>query len=283
MNIVITGTTGYVANKLAKYMNEFDKVEQVSVRNGIDGLSFEGIDCVIHCAALVHKKEKQLQESDYVKVNTELTLALAERAKKEKVKHFIFISTMAVYGYESGIINESTKLFPKTNYGKSKLLAERGLRGLESDEFIVSVVRPPMIYGPNSPGNYSSLRKLAKITPVFPLVQNQRSMLFIDHLTEFIQQLILQRDSGIFHPQDSWFMNTSLLVKEIAKESGHSVSLSNKLGDGVMKFLGNKGIVNKVLGTLVYDRALSNYRDNSYQKYSFEEAISISEKGILQR
>lgn len=281
MNIVITGTTGYVANQLAKYLNGFDKVEQVSVRNGIDGLSFEGIDCVIHCAALVHKKESQLQESDYVKVNTELTLALAERTKKEKVKHFIFLSTMAVYGNESGIINESTKLSPKTYYGKSKLLAERGLRELESDDFIVSVVRPPMIYGPSSPGNYSSLRKLAKMTPVFPFVQNQRSMLFIDHLTEFIQQLILQRDSGIFHPQDSWFMNTSLLVKEIAKKNGHSVFLSKKLGNGVLKFLGNKGIVNKVLGTLVYDRILSNYRDNSYQKYSFEEAIFISEKGTI--
>lgn len=281
MNIVITGTTGYVAKQLAKYLYGFDKVEQVSVRNSIDGLSFEGIDCIVHCAALVHKKEKQLQENDYVKVNTELTLALAERAKKEKVKHFIFLSTMAVYGNESGIINESTKLSPKTYYGKSKLMAEKGLCKLESDDFIVSIVRPPMIYGPNSPGNYSSLRKLAKITPVFPFVQNQRSMLFIEHLTEFIQQLILQKDSGIFHPQDSWFMNTSLLVKEIAYNNDHSVSLSKKLGDGVLKFLRNKGVVNKVLGTLVYDRALSNYRDNSYQKHSFEEAIFISEKGTI--
>lgn len=281
MNIVITGTTGYVADQLATYLNEFDKVEQVSVRNGIDGLSFDGIDCIIHCAALVHKKESQLQESDYVKVNTELTLTLAERAKKEKVKHFIFLSTMAVYGNKSGIINESTKLSPKTYYGKSKLLAERGLHELESDDFIVSVVRPPMIYGPSSPGNYSSLRKLAKIIPVFPFVQNQRSMLFIEHLTEFIQQLILHRDSGIFHPQDSWFMNTSLLVKEIAQRNGHSVFLSKKLGSGVLGILGNKCIVNKVLGTLVYDRTLSNYRDNSYQKYSFEEAIFISEKGKI--
>src|SRR5699024_6822070 len=131
------------------------------------------------------------------------------------------------YGVETGIIDESTRLNPKTHYGKSKKAAEDSIQKLETDEFKVAIVRPPMIYGKGCPGNYQRLRKLALRTPIFPDVDNRRSMIYIDNLSEFLRLLTLNTERGFYCPQNEEYMNTALLIKKISKVNNKKVILIN--------------------------------------------------------
>ncbi|TQR21232.1 NAD-dependent epimerase/dehydratase family protein [Psychrobacillus vulpis] len=283
MKILLTGTTGYIACSLERYLSsvqESYELHKQSVRNFPNDFQIpNGTEVLIHSAALVHKKESNYTEQDYFKVNCELTTALATKAKAEGVKHFIFLSTMAVYGTNGDIteIDEHTPLLPTSMYGKTKLEAEKRLLEMEDDNFIISIIRPPMVYGLDCPGNYSLLSKLARKTLMFPYVQNARSMIFIDNLTEFIRLLIVNRDAGIFHPQDRDFIQTSDMVKEIASVHGRKIVLSRVSGIVLNKVFRQHQLVLKVFGDLTYSKTLSNYSDNSYQKVNFKEAVRKSE------
>lgn len=283
MKILLTGTTGYITCSIEKSLSDLHEqyeVHKQSVRNYPNGFQIPtDTDVIIHAAALVHKKETNYTEHDYFKVNCDLTIAIAAKAKAEGVKQFIFLSTMAVFGTNDDVteINEHSLLSPTTMYGKTKLEAEKRLLEMEDTNFVVTIIRPPMVYGFDCSGNYALLSKLAKITPVFPYVQNARSMIFIDNLTEFIRQLIVNKDAGIFHPQDRESIQTSEMVKEIANVHNRQIRLSKISGIMLNKFFRKHHIVLKVFGDLTYSKALSNYRDNSYQKVNFKEAIKKSE------
>ncbi len=114
------------------------------------------------------------------------------------------MSSIIVYGDSSSskrIIDKNTVPTPSNFYGKSKLQAEEGIKHLESDKFKIVVLRPPMIYGKGSKGNYPRLANMTKKTPVFPNIDNERSMLHIDNLCEFIKVMIDHEDSGLYFPQ----------------------------------------------------------------------------------
>jgi len=280
MNVTITGENGYISNEIALWLKSKDlemNIKLISVRSELN-ISNE-TDVLIHTAALVHNNENHFQESDYFNINTDLTIRLAQKAKNKGVKHFIFFSTMAVYGLEQGQINSESPLQPKTFYGKSKLAAEQALQAMQDEDFVVSIVRPPMIYGPNCPGNYSLLRKLARKTPIFPNVYNQRSMLFIDNLCEFINQLVINKNSGVFHPQDGTYICTSQMVLEIAKQNKHFILLSKIGGVMLMRTSLKFSLINKIFGSLTYSKDISQYNDNTYQRITFIDAIRITEQG----
>ncbi|MGE7982533.1 NAD-dependent epimerase/dehydratase family protein [Solibacillus sp. NPDC093137] len=282
MRILITGENGYISNYLAsylKYKNKNFEIVKKSIRiESIDDYDLTNFDILIHPAAIVHKKESMLSESIYFQVNTRLTELLALKAKSSGVKQFIFFSTMAVYGNVEGEINHNTINMPTSLYGKSKLAAEKILSTLQSDDFHVAIVRPPMVYGPQCPGNYQLLSKLSRITPIFPNIENTRSMIFINNLTEFINQIIYNSEVGIFHPQDKYFVKTTEMVNEIASYHQKRIIFNSLLGKVLNGILGNKTIYKKVFGDLYYAKELSTYKDNSYQKCNLKEAISISEK-----
>lgn len=191
--ILITGENSYIGNKLTQWLaNEPEKYEIVkkSVRDDkwkyIDLSEF---DVVVHVAGIAHQDTKADQEELYYKINTDLTIDIAKKAKAEGVKQFIFMSSMIVYGGSSKIgetkeITKQTIPKPINFYGNSKLLAEKGILPLQSNIFDIVIIRPPMIYGKESKGNYPLLAKFAKISPIFPDIENQRSMLYIDNLTD---------------------------------------------------------------------------------------------------
>lgn len=185
---------------------------------------------------------------------------------------------MAVYGDVQGAITQHTKTKPVTFYGKSKLTAEGKLLSLQNEHFKVVIIRPPMIYGPSCPGNYGKISKISRKSPLFPKVENIRSMLFIDNLSDFIYQIIRNEDFGIFHPQDPKYISVSDMVMEIAKTHGRSIYLSKFTGKILKILMGNKAIYQKVFGDLYYAKELSSYRDNSYQKFNLEQAITITER-----
>jgi UDP-glucose 4-epimerase len=262
-NILITGKHSYIGKSLEKHLSKnSDKynIDFISLRNDEwKDIDFSKYDVLFHVAAVVHKKEKPEMESLYIKVNRDLSIDVAEKAKNEGIKQFIFISTMSVYGTDGEIgkdivIGATTEANPKTYYGKSKLSAEIELNKLNDDKFKVLVLRPPMIYGPNCTGNYARLEKFALKSPVFPMVKNQRSMLSIDKLCEYLKEYIDKEKSGLFLPQDDLYANTSLLVKKIAEDNGRKVHLSKTLGF-IVKLFGNRvSIIKKIFGNLVYEK-----------------------------
>ena len=127
------------------------EVEQIDVQHlTLDCLDFSHYDTIIHVAAIVHRSDID-DYSVYHKVNVELPLTVAERAKNQGVKHMIFFSSMSVYGKHKSItqwqIDGSEELTPYTLYGKSKLEAEQEIVKLQDENFMISIVRPPSVYG----------------------------------------------------------------------------------------------------------------------------------------
>ncbi len=134
MKLLITGNNGYIAKNLARHFNEKGHdAGLMDVRaDAWMEREFWGVDAIIHCAALVHAAGKNKPESEFTRVNVRLTELLARKAKAEGVKAFVFMSTLAVYGLETGHIAPDTLPAPKTPYGASKFEAEKRLYPLRA-------------------------------------------------------------------------------------------------------------------------------------------------------
>ena len=233
---------------------------------------------MVHVAGLAHIKETKENAHLYYKVNRDLAYEVAQKAKLEAVKQFIFLSSMSVYGIESGVIDKNSYLKPKSNYGKSKLQAEELITSLENDFFKVAILRPPMIYGRGCKGNYTRLAKLALKTPFFPNIENKRSMIYIDNLSEVIKCAIDNCSRGLFLPQNIEYVNTSKMVELIAKKNGKKIRLT-KFFNPLLNIIRNKSTVSKVFGNLVYEETLSRYSNAQLNSYvDFEESIRLAEE-----
>ncbi|WP_188205318.1 NAD-dependent epimerase/dehydratase family protein [Desemzia incerta] len=289
--ILITGKNSYVGNQLADWLNKEPEkytVVKESVRDGKwKEIDFSVFDVVVHVAGIAHQDTKKNQEELYYKINTDLTIDIATKAKVEGVKQFIFMSSMIVYGAsseigESKVITKETKPDPVNFYGNSKLLAENGILPLQSEGFDIAILRPPMIYGKYSKGNYPILAKFAKISPIFPDIDNRRSMLHIDNLTELIRLIILNKEKGIFFPQNREYVKTSEMVKTIAKVNGKKMKLVKFLNPLLSKYGKKFNVVNKVFGSLSYEKKLSIYKSN-YHIVNLEKSIEITELDETER
>ena len=279
--ILITGAGSYIGTSFENYLKNFGDEYSVDTVDMIDGSwrekSFSGYDAVFHVAAIVHKKETKESVSKYYAVNCDLASEVAEKAKSEGVRQFVFLSSMSVYGIVTGRITADTEPKPKSNYGKSKLEAELKISELNDDSFKVCVLRPPMIYGKGCRGNYQTLRKLAIKLKVFPYVKNERSMLFIDNLCEFVRLMIDNVESGSFFPQNAEYVNTSAMVKEIAEANGKKIRLMRGTAWAVKLFSLISTKAKKAFGTLTYDKDMSVYKQ-SYNTVSSSDSVLRTEK-----
>ena len=276
----MTGQNSYIANNFGNFINQYPNLyllELVSVRdNSWETQSFESYDTLIHAAALVHEPTKNATLEQYDRVNYQLSIELAKKAKKDGVKHFIFLSTMSIYGLNTGHITASTFINPTSFYGKSKANAEEALLALDSTDFTVTIIRAPMIYGPNCKGNFRSLHKIANISPIFPKVNNRRSAIFIDNFSEFLKIIVDEKLEGILFPQDKEYLNTSDAVSLIAQYSSKNIYISKLAGLGVNFFMFSP-VIQKAFGSLTYDRSLPGGPNNiEYNKVSFKESIKMS-------
>ena len=288
--ILITGKNSYIGTSLEKWlMREPDqyKVDTVDMKDGSwKEKDFSQYDVVFHVAGIAHVSSDPKMEVLYYKVNRDLTIETAEKAKAEGVKQFIFMSSIIVYGDSSSskrVIDRKTVPTPSNFYGNSKLQAEEGIKDLESDDFKIVVLRPPMIYGKGSKGNYPRLANMAKKIPVFPDIDNERSMLHIDNLCEFIKVMIDHEETGLYFPQNKEYVKTSELVKTIAEVHGKKIWMT-KLFNPVLRLMFGIGIVNKVFGNLVYEKSMSDYNKANYRIRTFRESIELTEgdKGYAQ-
>lgn len=282
--ILITGQNSYIGNKFEKWVSQWPdeyQITKISVRNDDWKNQNWGIyDVVLNVAGIAHNSSDKSLEDLYYQVNRDLTIDLASKAKSDEVKQFIHLSSMIVYGASktiNGMIKKDTLPEPANFYGDSKLQGEIGIQPLSDEKYKVAIVRPPMIYGKGSKGNYPLLSKLAQKTPVFPDFKNQRSMLHIDNLNEFLRLLIDNQDEGIFHPQNAEYVITSELVREVAKVHNHKI-IFTKIGNPIIAGWRNKiSLFNKVFGDQIYDKSMSQYDYGDYRIKNFEESIKLTE------
>ena len=288
--ILITGANSYIGTSFENYIKEnFADRYTVDTVDMIDGSwrekDFSGYDAVYHVAGIAHSDTGTVSEERkqfYYKINTDLTIETAEKAKAEGVKQFIFMSSAIVYGDsapigKSKVVTKDTPLSPANFYGDSKVQAEKGIMPLSDDLFKVVVLRPPMIYGKGSKGNYPQLSKFAQKLPFFPNVKNQRSMLYVGNLVEFVRLMIENEESGVFFPQNAEYSGTSDIVKAIAAAHGKNIHLVGGFTWSLKLMSHLTGLVNKAFGNLSYDMSLSEYKDN-YRLFSLEESIKQTEQ-----
>ena len=296
--ILITGAGSYIGESFEKYAKEKYptlKIDTVDMLNSDwRNMDFSVYDIVYHVAGIAHAdvgKVDDATKENYYKVNTDLTVEVAKKAKVDGVKEFIFMSSMIIYGEsapygKTKIIDKNTVPSPANFYGDSKLQADVAVRELADNKFKVIVLRPPMIYGKGSKGNYPTLAKLAKKVPVFPDIKNERSMIHIDNLCEFLCQIMLikniNENAVVVIPQNIEWTKTSEMVKEIAFLNQKNITLCESMK--LMVVIGSKlpgkigGLINKAFGNCCYAHDISSYPEINYQKITLKESIVKTEK-----
>lgn len=285
--ILITGKGSYIGTHFKKYLErEPEKyyVEELDVKDlNWKEYDFSNFDVVYHVAGLAHSTPNESQRELYYKVNTDLTHEIALKAKQDGIKQFIFMSSIIVYGSgeigKDRVITKNTPLTPDNFYGDSKKQAEIKIKPLEDSKFKIVILRPPMIYGPGSKGNYPLLAKFAKKTPIFPNFRNKRSVLFLGNLLEFVKLMIDNEETGVFLPQNEDYVSSYELVKEIAALHNHKVFFTGVF-NSILKLFNRLTFVNKVFGNFIIDNGMSYYKE-SYCKFTLMESIKLTEGDML--
>lgn len=223
--LMITGASGFIgSNFIEKYKDEYNIVPVCLIENKPEDLDYTGVDTILHLAALVHQM-KGAREEKYFEVNTELTKRLATIAKEKRVRHFVFYSTVAVWGTHGyfeheKVITLKTPVNPLTPYAKSKYNAEEVLNELKTNNFKISILRPPMVYGKDCPGNMKRLEKLVDILPVLPFGndENKRTIVHIDKLLDETNRIIQNEKEGVSIPRDNQDVSIKNILEYIFKE-----------------------------------------------------------------
>ena len=268
--ILIAGANSYVGTSVEHWLSQWQDKYSVNTVDMIDGSwrdrSFEAYDAVFHVAGIAHVSADPSKKGLYYKVNRDLAIETAQKAKADGTRQFIFMSSMIVYGGDepigaAKIITRGTEPSPADFYGDSKLQADLAIQQLADDNFTISVMRPPVIYGPGCKGNFPRLLELAKKAFVLPAIDNRRSMIYIDNFCEFLKQTVDGECGGVFFPQNDEYVSTKDVIVTARQLMGKSTILL-PVPDIALNILSRSNTFRKAFGSKVYDRDMSegNYR-----------------------
>ena len=275
--VYIIGKNGYIASSFALWLKQEPEayaVHTIPARWFVpETFDFSQADVVVFAAGIAHLPSKDAKDAPYAAVNCNLAVSTARKAAQDGVGQFLYLSSMSVYGADSGAIEQHTPLSPKNAYGRSKQMAEEQLSQLRSPQFRVCILRPPMVYGTNCRGNYQTLRRIACSVPVFPVVNNRRSMIHIDNLCAWMQWAIDTQSAALLLPQDPFYVSTSEMVRLIAAAHGKKKVLIPGFG----KLLSALPVsaAKKAFGSLYYAPSAEYHS----VVRTLEEAISRTEGG----
>jgi len=277
-NILLTGSNGFVGSYFKNNYNNKYNINTFSFRNdSFEDLDLSNIDTIIHLSALVHQMCGASKE-EYEKINVRQTIDLAKKAKSSGVKHFIFMSTVKVYGEETDIAyNENSDCNPQDDYGKSKLKAEQELLKLEDDNFKISIIRTPIVYGYGVKANIKNLINLVNKVPVLPFgkIENKRSMVYIGNLCNLIDEIIIQEKEGIFLASDDEPLSTTRLIELIANGLGEKVYLIKvPFFESLLKLV-KPSFHKRLYESLEVDNSETKKVLGFKNKYSVEEGIRL--------
>lgn len=282
--VLITGAGSYVGGKVRERLErepEKFQVEELDVQDpSWREFDFSGYDCVYHVAGIAHVSTDPSMEPLYMAVNRDLTIEVGKKAKEAGVPQLIFMSSAIVYGDSDPCdvfrpITKETPVNPSNFYGLSKVEAEVGLMELCDSAFRVAILRCPMIYGPGCKGNFPNLAKLARVMPVFPDIENRRSMLYVGNLAELVAKLVASGQGGLYLPQNAEWSSTPRLVKALATAQGKRVCLVRILNPAVKLFFGKANAFVKAFGNLYYDQADSDSH-LGYQRFELDNSVYAS-------
>lgn len=278
--ILITGANSYIGTSFERYLQQWSNEYVVDTIDMVDGLwrrkTFNNYDTVFHVAGLAHVKETKENKYLYYQINRDMAIETAQKAKAEGVSRYIFLSSMSVYGLDEGTISNKTIPQPRSHYGISKFQAEEGLKQLNSEQFHVVILRPPMVYGKGCKGNYLNLSGFARKFPFFPDINNKRSMLYIDNLCEFVRLMIHNDEQGTFFPQNADYVSTSQMVKLIAQFHGKKIHLTKIFNPLLNLLIGKVVLIDKVFGSLIYEQVMGSYVSD-YHITDFTDSIKQTE------
>jgi nucleoside-diphosphate-sugar epimerase len=279
MRILITGKNSYIGNSVKAWLNEKEQsfiVEEISLRNiDLNKVSFKEYDVIFHVAGIAHISSNKKLIPEYFRVNRDLAIDVANKAKEEGVKQFIFTSSMAIYG-DDRPIGDFTPIDvnnpkPTNAYGQSKLEADVAIQKLNDGAFKVSVLRIPMVYGKTAKGNFFRLVNVSKNLSIFPKIKNKRSVLHIYNLSELVRLIIVNRHNGILYPQDQEYFDTTNFISSYRSINGKMTLFIPFLSLILILFAKFISTINKIYGNKYYENRQSRLKNFNYQLFSIED------------
>ena len=280
--ILILGKKSYLGESLYRWLKKYPENYSVDIVSTLNyewkNADFKQYDTIVDFAGIAHINHITEDMKDlFYSVNRDLTIEIGKYAKEHEIKHMIYFSSMNVYGDYCDNISDRNAIHPTSFYGDSKLQGDIGLQKLEDETFTVTHVRPPFVYGKGCSGNYNSISKIAKKTPIFPDYKNKKSMIYIDNLCEFVRLVIDEQMGGYLTPQNKELVSTADLVREIAKYSNKKVLFTRMFN--WMISIGNKLTkqVRRAFADDCYELRLSEYFEWKYCVVKFRESIRRTE------
>jgi nucleoside-diphosphate-sugar epimerase len=259
--VVVTGVSGFIGQNLLNSWKEKYELVPVSFSNAdLSSIPVNKNDVIVHLAGIAHQIKKTGPDI-YYDVNYKKTIAFAKICREKGADHFIYMSSTKVYGGNDTLYNESSPCASVDAYGKSKLLAEKELAELQSPSFVISIMRPPLVYGPGVKGNMLKLLRLCSSGKPLPFkgLDNKRTIVYVRNLIAMLERIIEMKTAGIFIPADDHPLSTFEMLQLIKQDLGtnnREIAVPSFLIKIVSKMF--PGMGRKIFGSLIYDNLLSN-------------------------
>ncbi|RUO30016.1 UDP-glucose 4-epimerase [Aliidiomarina sedimenti] len=300
VNVLITGATGFIGSALKRELESHkgiyvigtsqSKANDSIVKIGLEDKNWnsvlQNVDVVIHCAALAHVPlENDIYFREKVKsINVLAPCDIANQAKKNGVKRFIFLSSVKALADSTTNnfkLSVASEYHPEDLYGESKRDAEIALKNeLSNSDMDLVIVRPPLVYGRGVKGNFRSLMKLAdrNIPLPFKSVSNRRSLVSVDNLVDLIVTCVKYPSSlnETFLVSDDHDVSTKELLETLTQAYGKKPRLL-PFPVSVMRviagLLGKKPVADRLFGNLQLDISYTKQTLNWQPPVPFEQAI----------